>query len=313
VSDHLTITTGIEAAQQSYQLSHDRLKGMAFTDTFNFLMPRAGAIYTLTPDANLYVNVARGLHEPAFRTIYDPEDYYGERVTLKPEDVWDWEAGVSVRRQAWRLRANAFWMNFPNEIVYAGRLDSSGVPIYGNGAHSRHTGLEVDASADPSRYLGMDAALTLSHNTFVRYRDYNYDGTANIYDGNVLGGYPNVLASLTARTKLGLAQLSLTGRYVGQFYLDNTQDNRRNPEAREQPAYVPLVNPAFTVVDLGVQANLPTSTARAIGLSQIGVNLRLNNVLNTTYTAFGYLGDDGAPVFIPAATRNVFVGLTLGL
>ncbi len=312
-SDRLTITTGIEAAQQSYQLSHDRLKDMAFTDTFNFLMPRAGAIYTLTPDANLYVNVARGLHEPAFRTIYDPEDYYGERVTLKPEDVWDWEAGVSVRRQAWRLRANAFWMNFPNEIVYAGRLDSSGVPIYGNGAHSRHTGLEVDASADPSRYLGMDAALTLSHNTFVRYRDYNYDGTANIYDGNVLGGYPNVLASLTARTKLGLAQLSLTGRYVGQFYLDNTQDNRRNPEAREQPGYVPLVNPAFTVVDLGVQANLPTSTARAIGLSQIGVNLRLNNVLNATYTAFGYLGDDGAPVFIPAATRNVYVGLTLGL
>ena len=312
-SERWGLTLGLEAAQQQYQLSHDHLEGVAFTETYNFLMPRFGALYALDKDADLYFNVARGMHEPAFRTIYDPEDYYGERVTLRPEDVWDWEAGVSLRRSGWRLRANAFFMNFPNEIVYSGALDSSGVPIYGNGAHSHHTGLEFDGTYQPSPLLGLDGALTLSHNTFVHYHDYNYDGTENVYDGNLLAGFPNVLASLTARTQLGAVRLSLSGRYVGQFYLDNTEDNRRNPEVRQQPGYVPLVNPAFTAVDLGVQAPLPASWSKAIGLSRIILDLRVNNLLNATYTAFGYVGDDGAPVFIPAAMRNVFVGMTLGL
>jgi iron complex outermembrane receptor protein len=310
-SDWLTLTVGLEAAQQRYQLSHDKLKGVAFTETYDFLMPRFGALYHLDPGTDLYFNVARGMHEPAFRTIYDPEDYYGERVTLNPEDVWDWEAGVSVRRQAWRLRGNLFWMNFPNEIVYAGKLDSSGVPIYGNGAHSRHTGLEVDATVEPWPRLGFDAAFTLSRNTFVEYHEYNYDGTTNVYDGNRLAGYPDLLASLTARTNLGPVQVALAGRHAGKFYLDNSEDNRRNPEARQQPGYVPLVNPAFTVVDLSARTDLPPSVTTALGMHRIGLELRLNNLLDARYTAFGYV--DAEPLFIAAATRNVYFGLTLGL
>jgi iron complex outermembrane receptor protein len=312
-SDRLILTVGVEGAQQRYELSHDKLKGAAFTDTFDFLMPRFGALLHLDPGTDFYFNVARGMHEPAFRTIYDPEDYYGERVNLRPEDVWDWETGVSLRRECWRARANLFFMSFSNEIVYAGRLDSSGVPIYGNGARSRHQGLEVDATADPLPYLGLDGTLTLSHNTFVTYRDYNSDGSVNLYDGNVLGGYPDVLASLTARTTIGAAQVALIGRYVGRFYLDNTEDNRRNPDLRQAPGYVPLINPAFTVLDASVRAPLPGRLVRALGLGRLDLDLRLNNLLDRSYTAFGFIGDEGAPLFIPAATRNVFVGLTLGL
>jgi iron complex outermembrane receptor protein len=311
--ERLTFTVGLEAAQQRYQLSHDKLKEMAFTDVFDFVMPRFGALYSFAPGTDLYFNVARGMHEPAFRTIYDPEDYYGERVTLQPEDVWDWEAGLSLRHRSWRARANLFFMNFSNEIVYAGRLDSSGVPIYGNGAHSRHEGIELDATADPFPYLGFDGALTLSHNTFVSYHDYNSDSSINVYDGNVLGGYPDVLASLTARAKIGRAALAVSGRYVGKFYLDNTDNNRRHPELRQAPGYVALVNPAFTVVDASVNTPLPGTLVRGLGLTHLDLDLRVNNLFDRLYTAFGFIGDDGAPLFIPAATRNIFVGLNLGL
>ena len=74
---------------------------------------------------------------------------------------------------------------------------------------------------------------------------------------------------------------------------------------------MPLVNPAFTLVNLTAQASLPASLPRAIGLSLIGLELRVNNLLNARYTAFGYV--DVVPLFMPAATRNVYVGLTLGL
>jgi iron complex outermembrane receptor protein len=312
-TDRLTLTTGLEGAQQRYQLSHDKINGVSFTDAFDFLMPRFGGVYHLDRATDLYFNVARGMHEPAFRTIYDPEDFYGERINLRPEDVWDWEAGVTTRHREWRAKANVFFMNFSNEIVYAGRLDSSGVPIYGNGARSRHQGLEVDASGDPLPYLGFDGALTLSHNTFVSYHDYNADGSVNVYDGNVLGGYPDTLASLTARVKIGAAQLALIGRYVGRFYLDNTENNRRDPAVRQTPGYVPLINPAFTVVDASLRTPLPKRATDALGLARLELDVNVNNLFDRLYTAFGYIGDDGAPVFIPAATRNVFVGLTLGL
>jgi outer membrane receptor protein involved in Fe transport len=312
-SDRLSVTLGLEAAQQRYQLSHDKLKGVAFTDAFDFLMPRLGALYRLDRGTDLYFNVARGMHEPAFRTIYDPEDFYGERVNLRPEDVWDWEAGVTTRHHDWRAKANVFFMNFGNEIVYAGRLDSSGAPIYGNGARSRHQGVEVDASADPLPNLGFDAALTLSDNTFVAYHDYNADGSVNVYDGNVLGGYPNVLASLTARVKIGATGLALIGRYVGRLFLDNTEDNRRDPALRQTPGYVPLINPAFTVVDASLRTPLPRRLVSTLGLGRLDLEVHVNNVLDRYYTVFGYIGDDGSPVFIPAATRNVFVGFALGL
>ncbi len=310
----LSLTAGLEGAQKRYDLNHDVLTGVNFTQSYDFLLPRFGAVLRLGDATDLYANVARGEHEPAFRTLYDPEgEYSTERTYLRPEDVWDWEAGVSTRHQHWRARANVFFMNFANEIVYSGALDSSGVPIYGNGAHSHHEGLELDASADPLPTLGFDGTVTLSHNTFVSYHDYNSDGTANVYDGNVLGGYPELLASLTARIKLGAAQLAVAGRYVGRLYLDNTQDNRRNPQLRQAPGYVPLVNPGYAVVDASLRTPLPSALAQSLGVKRLDLDVRLNNLFNRMYTAFGYIGDDGSPLFIPAATRNAFVALTLGL
>lgn len=103
------------------------------------------------------------------------------------------------------------------------------------------------------------------------------------------------------------------GRYVGSFYTDNTQDNRRDPAAWQQPGYVPLVNPASTVVDLAARFAAPAALVKDLGLGSADVEVRVNNLLDRVYTAFAYTGDDGAPAFIPAAGRNVFVGLTLGL
>ena len=74
---------------------------------------------------------------------------------------------------------------------------------------------------------------------------------------------------------------------------------------------MPLVNPAFTLVGLTARGDLPPSLSTALGLHQIGLELRVNNLLDAKYTAFGYV--DVEPLFIPAATRNVYVGLTLGL
>ncbi len=312
VSPRLSLTGGLEGAYHRYELLDDRVRGQSFAQTYSFLLPRVGALFQAADRLDTYVSLARGMHEPAFRTIYDPEDYYGSRVSLRPEDVWDLEAGASLRRDAWRGHANVFYMRFANEIVYAGALDSSGVPIYGNGARSLHRGIELEASWSDAPALGVDGSLTLSRNTFTRYHELDAPGVQVVYDGNRIGAYPGVLAGLTVRGMLSTASWAISGRYVGSFYLDNTQDNRRDPELRGAAGYVPLINPAFTVVDVHVGSPLPQAWSRALGLARLLVELRVNNIFDSTYTAFGYV-DSGEPQFTPAAGRNYYVGVTLGL
>lgn len=311
LAERLLAVAGLGYAHHHYELSKDRLKGRAFRDNFDFLLPQAGLLWRLGEGQEAYLNVARGMREPNFRQLYDPQDFYGTRAYLDPEDVWDWEAGLRVRGERFTARLNAFYMRFANEIVWAGALDDSGVPIYGNGARSVHRGVELEGNWSPSASFSVDAAITLSRNTFVRYREYGYDGTVTSHDGNRIAGYPDRLLLLTARGQLGGFHAAATLRAVDRFFLDNTQDNRKNPEARRQPGYVPLVNPGFAVLDLSLRRSLP-ALASALGLSQLLGEIRVNNLLDKKYTAFGYV-DGGDPRFIPAATRHYYVGFTVGL
>jgi iron complex outermembrane recepter protein len=317
-SPRLTLSAGLQGTRHRYEMLDDHIKDVAFDETYDFLLPRAGAVWVLGEGSEAYLAVARGMREPAFRTIYDPQDYWGTRVELDPEDVWDWEAGISLRRPAWRLRANAFWMDFRNEIVWAGTLDDSGVPVYGNGARSVHRGVEVDGSWQPAGRLGLDAAVTWSHNTFTDYHEHVDETTSIVYDGNRIAGYPDLMASLTARTDLAGVRLALTSRWVGRFYVDNTEDNRRTPAEREVPGYVARINPAFTVLDLSAALPVPKAWTRAVGLGPSELELRVNNLLDRRFTTFGYVDwDDDLgrldPRFIVAATRSVYVGVNLGL
>ena len=310
-NEALVLSAGLELARHRYEMSDDKLKGVGFSETFDFALPRLGLVARLGDGAHVYANVARGMREPTFRSLYDPQDYYGERARLDPEDVWDWEAGFSLQRGRVRARANLFSMAFANEIVYAGALDDSGVPIYGNNARSLHRGLELDGSAELSTAVGLDATLTLSRNRFTRYGEYGWDGTVVSYDGNAIAGYPDLLASLAVRGSAGPLRASLGVRHVGRLFLDSTQDNRRDPAARRQPGYVPRINPAFTVVDALLRLEAPARITELFTAHRAELEVRVNNLLGETYTAFGYV-EDGEPLFIPAAGRNLYIGATLG-
>ncbi|HSK08339.1 MAG TPA: TonB-dependent receptor, partial [Vicinamibacterales bacterium] len=71
-------------------------------------------------------------------------------------------------------------------------------------------------------------------------------------------------------------------------------------------------NPGYTLVDLGADLRVPAGWVGQAGLSRVDLSVRVNNLFDTRYTTFGYV-DGGVPLFIPAAARNLFVGLTVGL
>lgn len=297
VTPRLSLTGGLQLTHHRYDLSKDRLKGVTLSEDFTFLLPRAGAILRLTPGAHAYAGVARGMREPFFRNLYDPQDYYASPVSLDPEDVWNVEAGVSAQGARWRARGNGYWMKFVNEIVYAGALDDNGVPIYGNGARSRRLGAELDASVTVARGVALDAALSLARNTFTRYREFDWEGGSTVYDGNRVAGFPDVMASVAARGEWRGTRGTLLVRHVGSFHLDNTQDADRR-------------NDAYTVADASVTVPLPARWVTR-GEGRLGLDLRVNNLFDARYTTFGYV-ESGLPLYIPAAGRNVYGGLTVG-
>ena len=87
---------------------------------------------------------------------------------------------------------NAFFMDFGNEIVYAGALDDNGVPIYGNGARSRHRGIEAEGSWSPSRRLGPRRPRhALAQHLHATTSEFGWDGSVVSYDGNRIAGYPD--------------------------------------------------------------------------------------------------------------------------
>lgn len=309
-SERLRLTAGIGTARHTYTLRDDRIRGQAFSESFSFLLPRAGAVWTLGEGAEATLQAARGMREPTFRSIYDPQDYYGQRVALEPEDVWNYELGVGLRRPTWRLRGALSYLDFANEIVYAGALDDNGVPIYGNGARSRHRAAELEGSWQATSRLAFDLSLTATRNTFVRFREFGWDGSTLVHDGNRIGGHPTSLGNLTARWTGNGLHLAATVRRVGTMYLDSSEDNRRYPERRAAPGYVPLVNPAFTLVDALARLDLDRLLPRLTHTLPATLELRVHNLLDERYTSFGYV-EDGQPLFIPAAGRHLYAGVTV--
>lgn len=297
-SPKVTLTGGLQVTHNVYEMSDDLLKGVAFTSPYTFVLPRAGAVVKLAPNGEAYVNVARGMREPFFRSIYDPEDYYATVVpSLSPEDVWNVETGTAWRGSSWRLRANAFYMNFLNEIVYAGALDDNGVPIYGNGAKSRRLGAELDGGWNFTKRFGADAWLSLARNTFTDYQEHDFEGGVTVHDGNRVAGFPDVMGAVSFRADIGASRVSASVRHVGRFYLDNTQT-------------ASLINPSYTVADVSARIPLSEFFRGSRSLGRAAIDLRVNNLFDALYTSFGYV--DGGALFIPAAGRNVYAGLTVG-
>jgi len=98
--------------------------------------------------------------------------------------------------------------------------------------------------------------------------------------------------------------------HAGRQYLDNTENERKNPALRDDPSWVDRTIEPWTSVNAAVGWTLP----QAWGTRALALSLRVNNLFDTRYETAGYLDYPApafapTPVWIPAATRNWFAGV----
>jgi iron complex outermembrane receptor protein len=300
------ITGDLAWRHQDYRMRGDRYDGVRFDQAYDFALPRLGLTWTPRSDLSCFVAWAQSRREPAFRDLYDAEGVgsvplivNGEPL-IRPERVNDYELGAHWERAGLALDANAFWMEFADELVYAGQFNTDlGYPIIGNAARSRHRGLELSARRDLPLSGGWSAALaangTVSWNAFREYREVygTSPGDTVSYDGNTIGFFPGTIANLSARVSWHGAMFGLEAQHVGRIYLDNTE----RADASIGPRAVLNLSGGYRL--------------SAPGITAAELSLRLFNVLDRRYATGGYMDYDASgnlvPHFIPAATRNTLV------
>ena len=320
---NLRATGSLQLRRTRYAIGKDRYNGYDFNLHYTALNPRLGLNWNASDRWSLFAAYAHAEVEPILGEIYRPDDptsvplfgnldpanHVYEDPLIHPEKLNDYEAGIGFGQGSARARVTGFWMDFRDEIVPLGQIDQFGVPITGNAARSTHRGVELEWSARHKTGFELSGNLTLSQNRFDDYLEHVDSTTVNDYSGNSIAGFPNRLANVTVGYRRGGVGAALTMVESGRQFLDNTEDNRKNPALRDTPGYARLLVEEHAVLNGTLTFDLVRLAGfRPLEASGLALEVRGMNLTGLKYETAGYTFA-GIPYFYPAAERNVFVNL----
>lgn len=331
---------GAQYVYHRYNISNNRYRPYNFSVNYNFFTPRAGLNYNFDDRFSAFVNFSIARREPRLKDIYNGEDPYStpnfrivdtlkgiyEDPLVKSEEMFDYEIGLGYNSPKVKADLNFYLMDFKNEIVNNGQLDNVGQPIAGNAGKSIHRGVELELNLKPFSQKILNAIslagnLSLSQNYFKEYVEVlGADSAGNIifgndYSDNQIILTPNIIANLSLNyfDKNGVgAYISM--QHVGRMYLDNSENERKDPSARSAQGYVDKVINPYTVVNAGLSFNVSSMINQndfTKLFRKLELNLKVNNIFDALYETSGSVSY-GVPYWIPAATRNFFGEIVVG-
>lgn len=268
-------------------------------DTFLFFNPKMGLNYQLNEKNSFYGFFGIANKEPR-------RDDYENGIT-KPERLFDYELGWKYNSKKVNFTANAFYMNYKDQLVLTGALNDVGSPIFTNSGSSYRLGLEVESLITLTPKVTLNPNITLSQN---KNRDFNFQRNGILENlGNTdIAFSPNVIfGNRFTYQPIKTVQFSLFSKYVGQQFMGNIDSQNS-------------VLDAFFVNDFNFTYQWNINK----GLKSIVFSALVNNIFNVEYESNGYFytfDDDfsnpgtittqeGAG-FYPQAGINFLAGLTL--
>jgi iron complex outermembrane receptor protein len=240
-------------------------------------------------------------------------------TAVRPERALDVEAGAEYRSPRLAVRANAYAMEFRNEIALSGELSEIGLPLRRNVARSHRRGLELEMTWQPWTPLRLTTAASLSRNRIAEWTQFYdvYDAEGS-YLESVSRVHRDVSPLLTPTLVLNQGVewtpspalgLGIRGRYVSKAYLDNT-----NQDALTTPSFFSLEASASLGLSRWIEAGDPRIRVQVNNLLD---NRRIwpsgYSYLSFTRDASGAETLAGIPYYYPQATRSVFVTLEIKL
>lgn len=289
-----------------------------------FLSPRLGINYAVTENLTPYFSFSIASHDPYDDMIDDSDDpndiprlevidstsspiVYGDPL-VDPERVYDFELGASYRSQKLAADFNLFWMEYRNEIVPDGGLNSDGFPTVGNAERSTHRGVELSASYTLISNLIIEGNYAFNDNWIKKY-DQNVEtvygdpsSVVTIEHRNVaVPNYPAFLANLAVDYTYRSARLVYRLRGVGRQFI--SMDGRY---AYVNGELVDISVAPFAISSLKASLRL----GAVLGGADLTLEGRVDNLFDVKYETFGYRWGDYF-IYWPAAERSWFVNFKL--
>ncbi|MCX6551597.1 MAG: TonB-dependent receptor [Acidobacteria bacterium] len=291
--------------------------------SWTFVNPKVGTRFALNHGLSLYGSIGQAQREPGRSDMLQGEDnptvVYDLRA-VKPERVVNVETGLDLTRPGLSVRANAFFMEFQDEIAQTGELSETYLPLRRNVDRSFRRGMELDLTWRPSPAVTLRHSATYSYSRIRSWTQFYdvYDAAGNWID-STSRTRANVAPLLTPSVLLNVAAdytpapwvtLGAAGRYVGEVHLDNTGS-------------ATFTAPGF----FGLDADASVDLSRALRFAAAAaprLRIQATNLLDNrrmfpsgysyryfTQTGAGGLDPAGSRYFYPLATRSVFVMLDL--
>jgi iron complex outermembrane receptor protein len=169
-------------------------------------------------------------------------------------------------------------MRYRDQLVLTGQLNDVGAYIRENVANSFRAGIELDASYRISPKWTIAGNLTLSRNKIQEFTEYIDDYSVEdfrqeviVHTNTDIAFSPNIIsAAIIDYRPFKNFEVSLLTKYVGNQFLDNTQDESR------------MLN-SFMTNDLRFNYSL-----RPRFVKNLEFTLLVNNIFNQMYEPNGY-------------------------
>lgn len=260
-------------------------EGLEVNKKWSFFNPKAGISYKI-PSGKIFFSYALAHREPTRDDLQADPD-------TRQEQLHDFELGLEkqIGTRA-SVTANAYYMNYKDQLVLSGVINNIGEFIRENADESYRMGIELGALWRITDQLEANANLTLSRNKIKSLNSQDEDGTPLVLKDTDISFSPAILSNLriqyqaTPRFSVGLSS-----QYVGEQYLNNTA-----AEALKLDAY-------FTS-DFNAQYTLP------LRKTELQLKFLLNNIFDQKYINNGYVyGTD--PYYFPQAGINFMLGMSV--
>ena len=265
---------------KTYVIDANAEEGMDLKEKWTFFNPKFGLNYQIE-NGKIFFSYAHAHREP------NRDDLFANPNT-KPEKLHDFELGLEKTFGNVSFTANAYYMNYVNQLVLSGELNMVGEFIKINSGKSYRLGIELGALAKISEKLNISGNLTLSQNKNVDFKIEDNSSVNNL--GNTSISFsPNVIANGIIQYKpIKNLQLNINNQYIGKQYLDNT-------ETKE------LQLKDYFLTDFNAQYEFK------IAKQEISLQFLLNNIFNKKYVnnGFVYYG----PYYYAQAGRNFMIGV----
>lgn len=247
-----------------------------------FFNPKAGVNYKIG-GGKVFLSYAHAQREPNRDDLMSDSE-------VKAEKLHDFEAGIEKQFGILSVTANVYYMYYINQLVLNGQLNNVGAFIRTNSGESYRRGIEIGALAKLSKQWEVTGNVSLSQNRNLDFNIKNNGVLQNLGDTETSFS-PSVIANLGLKFNPNKNfQFALMNQYVGNQYLDNTQD--RNLQLKD-----------YMLIDFNAQYQFK------IANNDIALKLLVNNLFNKKYVNNGAVYD-GEPYYFSQAGTNFMFGIS---